>query len=62
MIITGGWNKSEGAYDGLHPNALGEYEIAQAFSRTLNEAFSLGRNELFIPKDIPPRPTPTPHE
>ncbi|KAL2257719.1 hypothetical protein VTK26DRAFT_9261 [Humicola hyalothermophila] len=47
-------------YDGLHPNALGEYQIAQAFSRTLASAFSLGRGELAIPDRIPPRPLPTP--
>ncbi|KAL2021855.1 hypothetical protein VTK56DRAFT_6450 [Thermocarpiscus australiensis] len=51
---------SEAAYDGLHPNALGEYQLAQAFSRTLISAFSLGRCELVIPEHIPPRPLPTP--
>ncbi|KAK0701140.1 SGNH hydrolase-type esterase domain-containing protein [Apiosordaria backusii] len=49
----------EGAYDGLHPGALGEYEIAQAFSRTLMlPAFSLANKsttELEIPRPIPAR-------
>jgi len=34
------------AYDGLHPNALGEYQIAQAFSKTLCEDFQLGGSPL----------------
>ncbi|KAK4178910.1 SGNH hydrolase-type esterase domain-containing protein [Triangularia setosa] len=49
----------EGSYDGLHPGALGEYEIAQAFSRTLlSPAFSLADNstkELEIPLPVPDR-------
>ncbi|KAK3317238.1 carbohydrate esterase family 3 protein [Cercophora scortea] len=55
-----GPDTSKAAYDGLHPNALGEYQIAQAFSRTLVEAFSIGLNELRIPVDILARPMPTP--
>ncbi|KAK4153261.1 carbohydrate esterase [Chaetomidium leptoderma] len=56
----GGAN-SDAAYDGLHPNALGECQIAQAFSRTLISTFSIGRAPLVvIPEDIPPRPLPTP--
>jgi hypothetical protein len=57
---SGGGTCSDAAYDGLHPNALGEYQLAQAFSRTLVSAFSLGRNPLEIPEHIPPRPLPTP--
>ncbi|KAK3313039.1 SGNH hydrolase-type esterase domain-containing protein [Apodospora peruviana] len=38
------------SYDGIHPNALGEYLVALAFSRTLIRAFSIGRHELRIPK------------
>ncbi|KAK3689004.1 carbohydrate esterase family 3 protein [Podospora appendiculata] len=55
-----GPDTSEAAYDGLHPNALGEYQIAQAFSRTLVGAFSIGLHELRVPIDIPARPMPTP--
>jgi len=36
-------------YDGLHPNALGEYQIAQAFALTLTRAFRVGISELVIP-------------
>ncbi|KAK4195508.1 family 3 putative carbohydrate esterase, partial [Triangularia verruculosa] len=54
----------EGSYDGLHPGALGEYEIAQAFSRTLlSPAFSLANRstqELHIPHPVPPRVLTTP--
>lgn len=58
--LPGGGTNSDAAYDGLHPNALGEYQLAQAFSRTLISAFFIGRSELAIPEDIPPRPLPTP--
>jgi lysophospholipase L1-like esterase len=47
-------------YDGLHPNSLGEYQIAQAFSRTLYDAFQIGNSVLAIPASIPDRPTPIP--
>lgn len=57
---SGGGTNSDAAYDGLHPNALGEYQLAQAFSQTLVSAFSLGRSPLVIPRDIPPRLLPTP--
>lgn len=49
-----------GAYDGLHPNSLGEYEIAQAFSETLNRFYGVGSVPLRLPKAIPLRPTPVP--
>ena len=48
------------AYDGLHPNALGEYEIAYAFSAVLYEKFAMGRGPLSIPRDIPARPCAVP--
>ena len=35
-------------YDGLHPNALGEHQIAKAFSQTLIE-YGIGKRELEIP-------------
>ncbi|KAH7031699.1 LOW QUALITY PROTEIN: uncharacterized protein B0I36DRAFT_410163 [Microdochium trichocladiopsis] len=43
------------AYDGLHPNALGEFQIAQAFSTTLKNSFGLGSAVLAIPGNIPGR-------
>lgn len=47
-------------YDGLHPTAKGEYEIAYAFSLTLVNDFKLGSSPLSIPDDIPARPLPVP--
>ncbi|KAK4238771.1 carbohydrate esterase [Achaetomium macrosporum] len=55
-----GGTNSEAAYDGLHPNALGEYQIAQAFSRALKSVFNFGHSELAIPRNIPRRHVPTP--
>ena len=59
-VPAGGGVNSDAAYDGLHPNALGDYQLAQAFSRTLISAYSVGRTPLVIPEHIPPRPLPTP--
>ncbi|MFF9645785.1 GDSL-type esterase/lipase family protein [Kitasatospora aureofaciens] len=47
-------------YDGLHPNALGEYQIAQAFVRTLHNSYGLGSQLIDIPTHIPNRPTLAP--
>jgi lysophospholipase L1-like esterase len=47
-------------YDGLHPNALGEYQIAQAFERTLHDSYRLGSDVPAVPADIAARPTPVP--
>ncbi|KAK0713250.1 SGNH hydrolase-type esterase domain-containing protein, partial [Lasiosphaeria miniovina] len=55
-----GTDTSAGAYDGLHPNALGEYELAQAFSRALVDGLGLGRRALRVPPHIPQRPIPEP--
>ncbi|KAK1656809.1 fibronectin type III domain-containing protein [Colletotrichum godetiae] len=51
---------SEGSYDGLHPSALGEFQISKAFAHTLTQKFRLGIKELTIPQEIPQRPTPVP--
>ena len=48
------------AYDGLHPNALGEFQIARAISRVLVEEFAIGQSPLTIPSELPSRPVPTP--
>jgi len=53
-------NGCPAGYDGLHPNAIGEYEIAQAFSRTLVNRFQLGSSPITIPNNIPARPLPIP--
>lgn len=44
----------------MHPNALGEYQIAKAYSETLHEGYGLGRGILEIPDKIPVRPCPVP--
>lgn len=46
--------------DGLHPNALGDYQIAQAFSNTLVNDFGIGRRTVEIPADVPFPPLPVP--
>ncbi|RMY56208.1 hypothetical protein D0863_13055 [Hortaea werneckii] len=45
-------------YDGLHPNILGEFEIARAFSLTLYDCFGIGHAALQVPsrRDMPQRP------
>lgn len=45
------------AHDGLHPNTLGDYQIAHAFSRALIKGYKLGNTELTIPdpRDLPVR-------
>jgi lysophospholipase L1-like esterase len=49
-------------YDGLHPNTLGDYQIAHAFSRVLVEKFGLGEWELPVPDpwDLPVRQVSVP--
>ncbi|KAK1760362.1 receptor-type tyrosine-protein phosphatase F [Echria macrotheca] len=56
----GGEHVADATYDGIHPNALGEFQLAQAFTRTLIADFRIGRRELSIPTSVPRRPTPTP--
>ncbi|KAI7159697.1 hypothetical protein KC349_g3975 [Hortaea werneckii] len=55
-----GWGFS--GYDGLHPNVLGEFEIARAFSLTLHECFGIGDKALEVPgpRDLPQRPRHVP--
>lgn len=36
--------------DGLHPNALGEYQIARAYSKVLHEQFLFGQAPLAVPR------------
>ncbi len=47
-------------YDGLHPNALGEYQIARAFSLSLVNDFKIGTSPLVILGAIPARPLAVP--
>lgn len=53
-------DRCHAGYDGLHPNALGEYQIAQAFVRTLHDSYGLGRELVSFPTHIPDRPALTP--
>ncbi|MCN9244377.1 fibronectin type III domain-containing protein [Streptomyces sp. RY43-2] len=45
------------AYDGLHPNAEGEFQIAQAYERTLSEQYGIGYFVPDIPATVPARHT-----
>lgn len=47
-------------YDGLHPNAMGEYHIAQAFADVLKESFGITGGDFTVPSDIPAREVGTP--
>lgn len=47
-------------YDGLHPNALGEYQIAHAFELALHRRWGIGGSVPDVPAAVPARPTPTP--
>ncbi|RAH49623.1 uncharacterized protein BO95DRAFT_450154 [Aspergillus brunneoviolaceus CBS 621.78] len=47
-------------YDGLHPTATGEFQIARAFSLTLVNDFKIGSSPLSIPGSIPGRSLPVP--
>ena len=47
-------------YDGLHPNSLGEYQIASAVSQTLYSTFQLGSGPLAVPDSVPQRNLPAP--
>lgn len=49
----------DAAYDGLHPNAKGEFEIASAFSKGMI-SLGYGKDALSVPDNIPQRPTSTP--
>lgn len=46
--------------DGLHPDTLGEYQIAKAFADTLYYANGLGSGSISIPDSMPVRPCDTP--
>ncbi|MCP2168485.1 Fibronectin type III domain-containing protein [Goodfellowiella coeruleoviolacea] len=49
------------AYDGLHPNSLGEVQLAGAFAGTLHDKYGLGEDRGPVPPgQLPVRPTPAP--
>ncbi|MFD7878536.1 fibronectin type III domain-containing protein [Streptomyces sp. NPDC059766] len=43
-------------YDGLHPNALGEFQIAHAFETTLHDRYGIGQTVPDVPRSVPERP------
>ncbi|CAM5650176.1 hypothetical protein STANM337S_06558 [Streptomyces tanashiensis] len=47
-------------YDGLHPNAWGEYRIARAFGSTLHHAFGMGEQDPREPAAVVPFSIVTP--
>ena len=49
---TCGLDSCTAAFDGLHPNELGAYQIARAFSKTLIEHFSLGGSPIQVPDSV----------
>lgn len=53
-------DQCKGTFDDVHPNELGEFQIARAFSQALHSAFGLGYAPLEIPSHIPNRPLPVP--
>jgi hypothetical protein len=57
---TGGPTNCSAAFDGLHPNSQGEFEIAHAFSKTLYHNFGIGQQPLALPAEIPSRTCPAP--
>ncbi|MGI4894771.1 MAG: fibronectin type III domain-containing protein, partial [Janthinobacterium lividum] len=52
-------SKCDSTYDGLHPNALGEYRIARAFEVALQGKFGIGGSVPAIPA-VPARVLTTP--
>ncbi|KAL4732971.1 hypothetical protein BDV11DRAFT_214583 [Aspergillus similis] len=47
-------------YDGLHPNSMGEYHIAQAFARSLKADFGFHGPDFEVPTNPEPRIISTP--
>lgn len=47
-------------YDGLHPNSLGEYHIAEAFAREIKASFGFDGPDFEVPSNPEPRNISTP--
>lgn len=47
-------------YDGLHPNSMGEYHIAQAFAGVLKESFGITGADFSVPANPEPRTVTAP--
>lgn len=56
------YTAEDATYDGLHPNALGDYQIARAFSLSMWQDLKIGRSPLAIPPSIPTRELPMPQD
>jgi hypothetical protein len=48
-------NTHASTYDGLHPNALGEYRIAKAFGSAVHDKFHIGSGVPSVPSSAPTR-------
>lgn len=62
------YSYSTDSYDGLHPNNIGEWAIADAFANALSSDFGVGggssylpSSEVQVPVSTPPAPTLTPN-
>ena len=47
-----GMSNCDAGYDGLHPNAQGEFQIAHAFTLTMINDFKIGSSPLVIPPNL----------
>lgn len=55
-----GTDSCRAGYDGLHPNALGEFQIARAYELALRNGWGLGGPVPDVPADVPARPATVP--
>jgi hypothetical protein len=51
--INSPFNPYADAYDGLHPNGVGEFKIAKAFANVLSGQFGVGPSFGTIPSSVP---------
>jgi lysophospholipase L1-like esterase len=51
--ISSGYKPATDTYDGLHPNGLGEYVIAEAFATALARDFGVGKLPGAPPSSVP---------
>jgi lysophospholipase L1-like esterase len=47
--VAGSYHYASGTYDGLHPNNIGEWMIANAFANALAKDFGFGRGSTYLP-------------
>ncbi|MEV4576641.1 GDSL-type esterase/lipase family protein [Nonomuraea jabiensis] len=58
--VNTGFNPATDAYDGLHPNGVGEYKFAKAFADAFASRFSLGATFGSVPSSVPDITVSTP--